>query len=147
LEALQLYMQMESLRFNNRFDYIVKVEKGLNLEALEIPPMLLQPYVENAIWHGLMHKGDKGKISVEVTRENGFLSFAVEDNGIGRKKAEALKSKNATKKRSMGMNITRNRIELLNQMFGRQTTVRIIDLEGEDNVPKGTRVELSIPIN
>ena len=147
LEALQLYMQMESLRFNNRFDYIVKVEKGLNLEALEIPPMLLQPYVENAIWHGLMNKGDKGKISVEVTRENGFLSFAVEDNGIGRKKAEALKSKNATKKRSMGMNITRNRIELLNQMFGRQTTVKIIDLEGEDHMPNGTRVELSIPIN
>ncbi len=147
LEALQLYMQMESLRFNHRFDYVVKVEKGLNLDAIEIPPMLLQPYVENAIWHGLMHKEEKGRISVEVTRENGSLSFAIEDNGIGRKQAEALKSRNITKKRSMGMNITQNRIELLNQMFGKQTTIKIIDLEDENNLSAGTRVELSIPIN
>jgi LytS/YehU family sensor histidine kinase len=148
LEALQLYMQMESMRFNHRFDYEVKIEKNLDTENLEIPPMLLQPYVENAIWHGLMPKTEKGAIQVAITRENGYLHCAIEDNGIGREKAELFKASNhSTKKRSMGMAITQNRIELLNQQLGANTTVNIIDLKDEYNKAIGTRVELNIPIN
>lgn len=148
LEALQLYMQMESMRFNHRFDYEVKIEKNLDTETLEIPPMLLQPYVENAIWHGLMPKMGKGAIQVAITREEGYLRCIIEDNGIGREKAELFKiSNHFTKKRSMGMAITQNRIELLNQQLGANTTVNIIDLKDYHNRAIGTRVELNIPIN
>lgn len=147
LEALQLYMEMESMRFNHSFDYVVKVEKEMDIDNLEIPPMMLQPYVENAIWHGLMHKGAKGHIDIEITRENGHLHCVIEDNGVGRARAQALKSKNSTKKRSMGMSITRNRIELLNQLHNTNTTVKIIDLKDEREQGNGTRVELNIPLN
>lgn len=146
LEALKLYMEMESLRFNNRFDYEVIVEKGLDIESIEIPPMLFQPYIENAIWHGLMHKNGNGKVSLLVSRENGHLKCIIEDDGIGRERAFELKSKNATKKKSMGMRITKDRINMINKLYNSNTTVNIIDLKNEKGEALGTKVELNIPI-
>lgn len=146
LEALKLYMEMESLRFNHRFDYVVQVEKEMDLESTEIPPMIIQPYVENAIWHGLMHKKGKGKVVLTLGRENGYLHCSIEDNGIGRDKAAQLKSKNRTRKKSMGMGITKDRINIINNLYNTDTSVHVIDLKDKQGIGVGTRIELTIPI-
>ena len=116
LEALKLYIEMESLRFEGKFEYELKVEKGLRLSDFEIPPMLLQPYVENAIWHGLLHKNEVGKLDLVLTKKGLELFFIIQDNGVGREASRALHSKTATAKKSMGMRITEDRINLINRL-------------------------------
>jgi len=84
LESLELYLNLEALRFDYHFDYKISVPKNLDISALQVPPLILQPYVENAIWHGLMHKEEKGQLDVEVSEEYNHLNFRITDNGIGR---------------------------------------------------------------
>lgn len=149
IEALDLYMNMESLRFRDKFDYEIKIGDELDVESIDVPPMLIQPYIENAIWHGLMHKSDgqKGKVQLKLNRQNGSLKCIVEDNGIGREKALEIRSKqNIKRKKSMGMRITQDRIQIINKMFDSKTSVEIIDLKDNKGQPIGTRVELFIPI-
>lgn len=149
LEALELYMQMESLRFNDKFEYSIHVEENINTAAVSMPPMLIQPYVENAIWHGLMHKSDgvKGKVDINIKIEDYKLKCMVQDNGIGRGKAEEIKSqKTGNHKRSMGMQITSDRIEMINKLYGTDTKVAIKDLYDNNGEASGTRVELIIPV-
>lgn len=146
LEALKLYMEMESLRFNHRFDYLVQVENDMDLDSTEIPPMIIQPYVENAIWHGLMHKEGKGKVVLTLSRENGYLQCSIEDDGIGRARAAELKSRNSTRKKSMGMGITKDRINIINNLYNTDTSVKVIDLVNPNGSGRGTRIELTIPI-
>src|SRR5574339_289213 len=121
-------MQMEGLRFNNKFEYEIKVDEGIDTSVISIPPMLIQPYVENAIWHGLMHKsnGETGKVEILLSTFDQKLKCVVQDNGIGRGKAEELKAqKSSNRKRSMGMQITRDRIEMINKLYGTDTRVKI----------------------
>jgi ligand-binding sensor domain-containing protein/anti-sigma regulatory factor (Ser/Thr protein kinase) len=146
LEALKLYIEMESLRFNHRFNYEVVVEKGLNLDEIEIPPMLIQPYVENSIWHGLMHKKGDGKLSIALSRDNGYLQCIVEDNGIGRDRAEELKANRTRRKKSVGMQITNDRISMINKLYGSNNSVEVIDLKDETGQATGTRIILNIPL-
>lgn len=150
LEALRLYIEIESLRFDQKFDYIVQAENGIDLENIKIPPMLLQPYVENAIWHGLMHQSQKGCISVKVRydRRAQTLTGIIEDNGIGRVKAAALKSKSANPKnrKSMGMTITGDKLELMNKLHNIDAKAQITDLYDGKGRATGTRVTLTIPI-
>src|SRR6476660_8231990 len=110
LESLELYLSLEVLRFDYHFDYKILVEDDLDISGLKIPPLIIQPYVENAIWHGLMHKEEKGQLDIKVSQEDSFLYVKITDNGIGRKKAAGLTSKSATKHKSMGLRITANRI-------------------------------------
>lgn len=147
LEALKLYMEMESLRFDDRFEYVVRVGSGLQLESLEIPPLLLQPYVENAIWHGLAKKTNgKNRLDLTITRENGSLFCRIEDNGIGREAARELKSGSTATHRSMGMYITRDRLQLINRLHQARADVEITDLYDEQGEAAGTRVDIIIPI-
>lgn len=146
LEALKLYIEMECLRFEQQFEYVVSVAKEIRLEEIEIPPMLLQPYVENAIWHGLMQKKSPGRLDLTFRRQNGSLHCTIEDNGIGREAARMLKSKSATRHKSMGMRITDDRINMINRLYHTETKVEVIDLEAKDGTPRGTRVELTISI-
>ena len=147
LEALRLYLEMESLRFEGGFDYQVQVSKDLPIEQIEIPPMLLQPFVENAVWHGLMQKEGRGQLDLILTARDGYLHCVVQDNGVGREAARQLRSKSALRRKSMGMQITQDRIGLLNQLYGTEASVRIIDLKDELGNALGTRVELVIPID
>jgi ligand-binding sensor domain-containing protein len=146
LEALDLYLQMESLRFNNRFAYAINTDESVEPSSTLIPPMLIQPYVENAIWHGLMHKkdGTPGKVSISISKKENNLYCIIEDNGIGREQAQAQKSVN--RKKSMGMQITRDRMEMINKLYNTTTTMQIIDLADENGNASGTRVELVIPV-
>jgi sensor histidine kinase YesM/ligand-binding sensor domain-containing protein len=149
LEALDLYLQMESLRFKNKFEYEIKTDEEINTNTIVIPPMLIQPFVENAIWHGLMHKqnGEPGKVEIKISSVDNKLKCEVVDNGIGRNKAEEIKmQKNGSHKRSMGMQITSDRIEMINKLYGTDTKVKITDLADVNGDAAGTKVELEIPI-
>jgi sensor histidine kinase YesM len=137
---------MEALRFNYHFEYKITTSKDLDVEVLQVPPLILQPYVENAIWHGLMHKEEKGKLNIDVRDENDHLYFRITDNGIGRRKAADLASKSATKHKSMGLRITKNRIAMLEKNSGGESPVKIVDLENEDGSAAGTEVIIKMPV-
>jgi len=145
LNALELYIQMEQFRFDFRFDYEIKIDENVDKEFTEIPPMLLQPYVENAIWHGLMHKHDgKGELCIRIKIKDGNIEFIIEDNGIGRAKSMTLKSKTKTHE-SVGMKITANRLNIANKPYGTDGKLRIIDKENEAGKGIGTKVIFSLP--
>lgn len=151
LEALDLYLQMESLRFDHCFEYEIRVEESLRTSSIVIPPMLMQPFLENAIWHGVRHlrrDAATGKILLQITRQGDCLHCVIEDNGIGREKSADLKAgkNNKSHRKSMGMSITRDRIELLHQTRNVEARIEIIDLKDETGQARGTRVELSIPV-
>jgi ligand-binding sensor domain-containing protein len=149
LIALELYLQMESLRFKNKFSYIISVDDQLDINSILIPPMLIQPYMENAIWHGLMTRANEedGKVELGIHKNNDNLFCIISDNGIGRKKAAELKeNKINNHKRSMGMQITEDRIEIINKLYNINASVAIYDMENEKGEAAGTRVELTIPI-
>ncbi len=149
LETLELYIQMEGLRFQDKFQYEILVDKEIDTSSVVIPPMLIQPYVENAIWHGLMHKdnGTAGKVEVIVSKRDNSLLCVVQDNGIGRERAEELKAqRSGNHKRSMGMQITMDRVEMINKLYNTSTSISITDLKDKEGHAKGTRVELVIPL-
>ncbi|HET7000225.1 MAG TPA: histidine kinase, partial [Puia sp.] len=146
LESLGLYLEMEALRFNYHFDYKISVPKDLDIEMLKVPPLIIQPYVENAIWHGLMHKEDKGQLDIEVWQEGDWIYLKVTDNGIGRRKASELESKSATKHKSMGLRITASRIAMMQQPNGDESPVKVNDLVESDGTAAGTEVVIRIPL-
>ncbi len=144
LETLRLYLEMERLRFKNSFDYSFTYNNSVNVGNIFIPPLLLQPFAENAIWHGLMHKQEKGFLNFDFSTQENFLSCIITDNGVGREQAELLKSKSAEKQKSMGLKITTERLSLLNNKTNEQTFFTIEDLVDENGNPTGTRVRLKI---
>lgn len=147
LAALQLYMELESLRVEQKFDFKIEYDPNVDPDFIHVPPMLLQPYVENAIWHGLMLKKEKGNLWVNISHEASFLICTVTDNGIGRKKAGEFKSLSANEHKSMGMGITAGRIALLHQQKQLESSVQITDLVFPDGSPGGTEVVIKIPVN
>lgn len=147
LAALELYIQMEAMRFKEKVHYHIRVDEEIDLQFMCIPPLLLQPFVENAIWHGLMHKPEGGHIEVRLSLlEGDLLRVVIEDNGIGRAAAAALKSKSATQHKSLGMQVTSERIEAINHLYHIKTKVGIEDLKDVHGKPCGTRVQLDIPM-
>jgi sensor histidine kinase YesM len=109
-----------------------------------IPPLLLQPFCENAIWHGLMHKEGEGRLNIELSIENNILNCTITDDGIGRQKAQEIKTKSAEKEKSMGLKITTERLALLNREKGVHTFYEIEDLHDGNGEPAGTKVNLKI---
>jgi ligand-binding sensor domain-containing protein/putative methionine-R-sulfoxide reductase with GAF domain len=146
LEALKLYIEMEALRFDKKFHHEIIVDDEVSLDGIEVPPLIIQPYVENAIWHGLLHKEGDGSLRIHISMagEN-LLQCEIEDNGVGRDKARELKSKSATSRKSLGMKLTEDRIALLNQHAEMNASIDIIDLK-ESGESVGTRVILKIPV-
>jgi LytS/YehU family sensor histidine kinase len=112
---------------------------------IKIPPLIIQPYVENAIWHGLMHKEERGQLDIEIYEENQLLFIKIADDGIGRKKAVEFMSKSATRHKSLGLRITADRIAMLRGIQGTQATVTINDLVSEEGEAAGTEVIIKIP--
>ncbi len=147
LESLRLYLELEAVRFDHHFEYHVTVSDTIDISAARVPPLVIQPYAENAIWHGLMHKADKGHLQIDLFEEGNLLCFKITDDGIGRKKASELKSKSASAHKSMGMRITADRIAILhNKQDGNTTNVIIRDILLSDGTPGGTEVCLKIPL-
>jgi sensor histidine kinase YesM len=147
IELLKLYIEIEDLRFDKQFDYDLQVDSLLETVNILIPSMIIQPYIENAIWHGLLHKETKGKLLLSFTKSTeNCIKVIIEDNGIGREKALELKSKQLLKKKSYGIQITQDRISILNQTEDKATICNIFDLKDKNNKATGTRIELIIPI-
>ncbi len=150
LSALQLYIEMENFRFNKKFDYTIQVDEAINPDEVDIPPMILQPYVENAIWHGLMHKEEGGRqltIDIYPDADKKGIYFIIEDNGIGRGKAAQIRTRTATRHKSVGMEITQDRIAITNKLFDTKATVEIIDLKYQKTGQAlGTKVVVYLPM-
>jgi LytS/YehU family sensor histidine kinase len=142
IELLQLYLKLEHSRFQDKFDYELTVDKQIDVGQFQIPPMLLQPYVENAVWHGLRYKEEKGFLKVELLRKDEeSIQIIITDNGIGRKKSTELKTEYQKKKRSKGMQNIKQRIAILNEMYKDKVDVFIEDLYDDTT---GTKVILTL---
>jgi sensor histidine kinase YesM len=147
LETLKLYIELEAMRFKDKVQYKINVVPHIDKQYIEIPPLLLQPYVENAIWHGLMHKPEGGIISIDITQPSEYLlHIEITDDGIGREMAKLHKSKSATRQKSFGLKMTSERLDAINHIYQTKTEVKIIDLEDEDGHATGTKVIIEIPI-
>ncbi|GAO42540.1 putative two-component histidine kinase [Flavihumibacter petaseus NBRC 106054] len=143
LETLKLYLDLEKLRFRNAFDYSICFHNRFNTAAIYLPPLLIQPFAENAIWHGLMHKEEKGHLEIAIRLVGHILTCTITDDGIGRAMARKLNSKSTEKQKSMGMHITTGRIELLNRNM-QQASVDVDDLYDMHGNPSGTKVTLTV---
>ena len=145
LETLRLYVLLESARFDNKFTCVFHIFEDVNINSIMIPPMLLQPFVENAIWHGLMQKEGEGTITIDIKKtDEEYLNISIIDDGIGREKAAELKSKSATHK-SHGLKVTSQRIDMINKLNSTGAQVNIFDLKDDQGNATGTKVELIIP--
>lgn len=150
LEALKLYMDLEQLRLDGKFVYHFHIESDIEAEEIEIPPLIIQPYVENAIWHGISQLEGEGKIDILIKMnclgKSNILMCIVKDNGIGREQSKKNKKQKNSQHKSQGMSITNERLELLNSMHGNKNSVEIIDLYSENKEPSGTEVRIFIPL-
>lgn len=149
ISGLELYLQMECMRSAGGFTYNINIAPDVDVHHIEIPPMLIQPYVENAIWHGLRHLngGEKGRVDISLDMHQEKLRIAVKDNGIGRVQSAILqKRKSGNHKKSMGMQITQNRIEMINKLYQAEASVVISDLYDSQGEAAGTQVTLTIAI-
>ena len=142
---LELYLELEHFRFRDKFDYTFEKSPDIDYAAIDLPPMLLQPFVENAIWHGLRYKEEKGRLEVAIRKENGMAVVQIRDDGIGRSRSIAIKTSQQIKYNSTGLQNVSRRISLINQAYQKQYTVTIED-QFPDAADTGTAVTLKIPI-
>jgi sensor histidine kinase YesM len=148
IEYLGTYLDIEKLRFGNKFSTSIEVAKGLDTEKVMVPPSVFQPYIENAINHGLMHRPEGGKLKVSFSVRMDALICRIEDNGVGRMKALAIESRTRTRHNSYTIRITHERMQLYNKLFNtNKFSVRIKDLTDEHGEASGTRVTISLPLN
>ena len=142
IAILNLYLKLEHSRFKDKFDYKFTIDDKVKIGEFTIPPMLLQPYVENAVWHGLRYKKEKGLLEIRMQQtDSETLEIIISDNGIGRKHSKALKSNNQQKKKSKGMQNIKQRIAILNEMYKDKVAVFITDLFDDET---GTKVVLTL---
>jgi tetratricopeptide (TPR) repeat protein len=137
-DILSLYLKLEHYRFRDKFDYEIETDNDINADAIEVPPMLIQPYIENAVWHGLRYKETKGKLLLRFQKKEEHIVVEIIDNGIGRKKSAELKTENQKKHHSTGLKNIEERLSIINKVYNSNYRVAINDLEEES----GTRVQI-----
>jgi LytS/YehU family sensor histidine kinase len=145
IDRLKNYLDLEKLRMEEKFDYEIKVAENLETDEVQIPSMIIQPFVENSIWHGIAFLKGKGKIVITFSMQGDkSLSVIVEDNGIGMKRSETY-SANKEKRAHLGMELARKRLEILGKKFSINTSLKFSELFPDSPNP-GTRVELVVPV-
>lgn len=143
IKALNLYLELENMRFENRFEYVIHVDKDIDTNEIRIPSMLIQPYVENAIKHGILElKNRTGNIRITITKDAGLLKCTIEDNGVGR--AVTLENK-PSDYRSFGTSITQQRLAVITELYHNKLLEKVIDLYDNNGHAMGTRIEVFIP--
>ena len=143
IDLLQLYTKLEHFRFQDKFDYTITVDEAINVSDYQIPPMLLQPYIENAVWHGLRYKEEKGQLDITISKKSeDEIIVTIADNGIGREKSKSLKTANQQKQNSKGMGNIKKRVAILNQMYKDKVDVSIDDFQAEGDT--GTKVVVTL---
>jgi LytS/YehU family sensor histidine kinase len=146
LDALNLYLELECLRFKDKFEFRITVDEEIDALMYKVPTMLIQPYVENSICHGLIPMERKGFVHIDLKLEKDHLICIIEDNGIGREAASEIRKKKETNHNSLGTRITTSRLELVNALYGTSLNTVYTDLKNEKGEAEGTRVEIQIPI-
>ena len=144
LEITLLYVRLEQLRFEENFEFIYDLDPSIDTDEVLIPPMLLQPYIENSIKHGLMNKEGKKRLMLKIEQSE-QITITIEDNGIGREQASLLR-KNMPKHQSMGININTERVSLLGQTNDLHIEITLEDKESSTGKPEGMCVVIQIPI-
>ena len=148
LETMDLYMNIENIRFSNEINYEINVDNSLNLSLIKVPPLVLQPFLENALWHGLSSKKGAKNIILSVSQpSNDFIQINIEDNGIGRKASAKIKSDKVINRKSIGIELTKERLNNFIKDFKYPFSLVFNDLVDENKKPTGTKVALKIPTN
>jgi LytS/YehU family sensor histidine kinase len=145
LEVLNLYLELEQLRFERNFVYEIKMNAAIDADEIKIPPMIIQPFVENSIWHGLMPKQGERWVHIhfELSSDD-LLVCTVTDNGIGRDASARLKQNGHEQHKSKGLSLVYDRLNILRQQYGQAFEVKIKDIVDNNNLPAGTEVKLHI---
>lgn len=146
VNILRLYLDIERTRTRDKFDYQIVIDPEIDPEEADIPPMLLQPFVENAIWHGMKPLVGQGQLHISFRKSGNLITATVEDNGIGRKESKELKRASVWQRDSRGIALIRERIDHLNVLRSEPLALAVLDLESVKGQALGTRVEISIPI-
>ncbi len=146
ISTIENYLELQKVRFSEKFDFSLFIDKKLDLENTFIPPMLAQPFIENAIEHGIKHKEGKGKISIRFERKIDRLQLIVEDDGVGREKAREIRMQYDKDHKSFATAVTLERIAILNRKQKRNITMDIMDLKDEKGEANGTRIVFLLPV-
>ena len=147
LETVSLYMHIENIRFSNKIDFTVHVGRDVDINQVKIPSLILQPFLENALWHGLSSKKGAKKIDLQISKpDEEFIIISITDNGIGRAASEKIKEAKVLKRKSLGIDITKERLKNFSKDYLNSFKVEFVDLKDEDGTALGTEVTLTIPI-
>ncbi len=142
IETCKLYLQLEAMRFDTKFSYAVDVDNDIDLKSIQVPALIIQPFIENAIWHGIVPRNSTGHVSLNVVRKEGVIEVIIDDDGIGREASQQNKSNSRLAHQSKGVNLTQTRLELNNLLQQRQAALEIIDKKDETGMARGTTVNL-----
>jgi sensor histidine kinase YesM len=146
IETMDLYLKIENIRFENEIEFEHNIDETLNLNTIKVPSLILQPFLENAIWHGLATKEGSKKLVINIENINdAFIEFSITDNGVGREKATELKQQKTINKDSLGLLITEERLNNYYSSHQENYSLKFIDLKNESNTPIGTKVVLKLP--
>lgn len=144
LNALQLYLELEEMRLQGKLNFSIEIDRNINTEFYTIPPLLIQPFAENAIWHGIVNKKENGLLTIKLSEKTDHFICIVEDNGIGREAAKEIQKRKQKTHKSLGASITERRLELFNSTYAEKNKIIFTDLM-KNGVPSGTKVEIKIP--
>jgi len=144
IETIEYYVKLEQTRFENKFDFVCEIDPKLDVDLVEIPSLLIQPFIENAIIHGLAGKEEKGKIAISMKKEEGYMRCEITDNGIGRKAANRLRENKPKEYKSVGVMLTQERLEIINKSH--PVSMEIVDMHDETGKATGTKIILFIKI-
>ena len=148
IKTMKLYLSIENIRFSNEIDFTINTDASLNLEKIKIPPLVLQPFLENSIWHGLSTKENNKKININIGEiSSNYLLIEIEDNGIGRKGAAIIKAKKSINRTSMGINLTKDRLTNFVKQFNNNYSIIYEDLKDKKNNDAGTKVRIILPLS
>lgn len=147
LETMDLYMTIENIRFSNEIEYLIKINEDINLKNIKVPPLILQPFLENSLWHGLSSKRKNKKIQLTIHKTNNkSITILIEDNGIGREASSKIKAEKSINRKSIGINLTKNRLDNFTKNLKNNYSIVYEDLKDDKKNALGTKVILTIPI-
>ena len=144
IETCKLYLQLEAMRFDTKFSFAVHADENIDLKSVQVPALIIQPFIENAIWHGITPHNSGGHVSLNVFRKDGVIEIVIDDDGIGREASSQNKSASGLAHQSKGVNLTQTRLELNNLLQQRQAKLEVIDKKDEDGIATGTTVIIKI---
>ena len=147
LETCKLYTELEKMRFGNKVDFVFDIDETIDIKDIKVPALIIQPIIENAIWHGLATKESGGKVVISVNEKNGAVECSIDDNGIGRVLSKNYKHEYESTHQSKGISLTQSRLELDKLLNEREDAIYIVDKEDEDGKPEGTKVIITFKEN